>query len=1321
MGNLTSTLTISLNDDVSGKANRAGAALRSLGASGEGLKKLAAASPETARLARQLDELSEKAAKLAKLREASRALDGLSVDMKAARQGLAGVSAELDRARAKAETLKGVKGAEAERRAALADVRRLERAERMAAAAVAQSQAEFKAQGQAVRALRADLTAAGVPLSRLKAAEEDLGRAIARTNAEIARQPALLAAAQAQAARSAAAMRAHDTAAALVAQAKSGRPAAAAAASAAVEAARARRAEARDAGRGGGVVPAETPALAKGFAERRRLQAQGDAIAEYRAESRALKVAGLDYRKAQADLRALKAEMARAPSDATAARLGAAQAAVVRAGEGLRAQAAAARSARAALTELGLSVDRLCASQAALPAAINRATAAIQRQAAAQARSAERREALGTMAAGAGVVAGHQAGNIGRQAVLSVASFDLATRAQRVYTDVTERDQDEILLPQAKRIGQETKFSNEDVVKAQTKAMQGLPASFDARVKAEVAQGIVENVKHYALLMETDLATASEAIRSYLQTTGKDISTKGKALGEANKAVNQMVAMAKAGGMSADDVQQYINYASAPDAAAGMRPETMMAMGALARIGGLRGDVAGVAMRSMASKLVAPTRDGIAALNAAGIKHSDYVKMPDRLSTEALEGQFRLNMGKGFTPAIRKKIEAINSNKELIADRGKYTEAVTEAVSPILGRSKNGKVRASDAKVAAKAAGQFHKLSATEVDVEGLIRAAFEKKMSLAQLNAWLTDKHGGKAAITQKQWDEFKPIFDKIVKAGQDKEFAKRKADELMAGIGGSFENLKGSIENFYLSVGLANQGLLKFGMDALGNGIDQFSKLPLAAQQIVSLGAGAAAAAVALRGAYVLTRTLLGLGGAAALGKSALALDGSAAALTRAALALQGRGALGAGAPSAAAAAAAAAAAPGAGAALAAAGVAAGVVLGGAAAANVANNIVRSNPEPFVGLPDDTGFAAGIHVAGREGDAARERQARAPAAAGDAALDAARGRGVFSTRERGWLEWLTNPEGDAPPKLGQVLAAPTLAPPPPAPAPNPKAVPLPPVRPANLGAVPAVPLPPTRLANLGAVPTVPARPEGAGATPTPYAVVPQVHRAGAGWSPEEIARASRPQADRPPAERRPEDAAGMMQPLGHRVPAGGTGGGAASPVDAGAIARATEELARYRAELSAVKADQAATAALGMPGLGEGLAARRAELEGLIANLETRLQALNGLSIAPNVDHAPLDGLGTASDGARDKLAALDGMSVSPTIDASSIRAFVAEVERALGKVAQLGTAVASARSQAAGLSVPAPAGRPAAAAAATPAPSSGVVRRTMSNTYA
>ncbi|MFC6777222.1 hypothetical protein [Methylobacterium gregans] len=37
------------------------------------------------------------------------------------------------------------------------------------------------------------------------------------------------------------------------------------------------------------------------------------------------------------------------------------------------------------------------------------------------------------------------------------------------------------------------------------------------------------------------------------------------------------------------------------------------------------------------------------------------------------------------------------------------------------------------------------------------------KNMTLPQLNAWLTDKHGGKGAITQKQWDEFKAAREQI------------------------------------------------------------------------------------------------------------------------------------------------------------------------------------------------------------------------------------------------------------------------------------------------------------------------------------------------------------------------------------------------------------------------------------------------------------------------------------------------------------------------------------------------------------------------------
>lgn len=480
------------------------------------------------------------------------------------------------------------------------------------------------------------------------------------------------------------------------------------------------------------------------------------------------------------------------------------------------------------------------------------------------ARRADRREAGETLAAGAAVIGAHKGKDIAKDAITSAAEFDLAVRKQKVFTDISGDDQAG-LLSQAKRIGQETQFSNIDVVKAQTAAMQGLPASFAPSLKAAVAEGIVQNVRNFSTLMETDLKDGTETIRSYLQATGKDISTKEKALAEANKAVNQIVKMAKLGGMNGEDAAQFVKYAAASSTSAGLSTDSMLALGALARRGGLRGDEAGVAMRSMAGKIVSPTDKGLAALNSAGVKYSDFVHMPDRLSTDALEGQFRNKLGKGFTPAIRKKLDAINGNKAIIGDSGKYAQAVVSAVGDILGKTKAGVVRASDAKKAAKATTDFHKLSAKSVDAEGLLDAAMKSNMTLPQLNAWLTDKHGGKGAITQRQWDEFKASREAIGHAAEDPDWAKKKADEVFAGLGGAVENLKGSFENLVLTIGTANEGLIKWSADALGNGLDSFSKLSPGTQQGLSLGAGAGLTAAGSWGSLVLMKRLLGLGGGA------------------------------------------------------------------------------------------------------------------------------------------------------------------------------------------------------------------------------------------------------------------------------------------------------------------------------------------------------------------------------------------------------------------------------------------------------------------------
>jgi TP901 family phage tail tape measure protein len=613
------------------------------------------------------------------------------------------------------------------------------------------------------------------------------------------------------------------------------------------------------------------------------------AIDAFRGSQASFTAARTAFRDASANVARLGAEMTKAgkPTAALGREYAKAQREVRSASAAFEAQKSAVIANKRALEQAGVPLSKLASQERQLAAATNTATAALNKRHAALLRSQGRRDAAGMVAAGAGLAAGGAAMSVGKKSVVSVAEFDIATRKQREFTDISEAAQKKGLLPQAKKIGQDTQFSNLDIVKAQTKAMQGLPSNITGDLKAEIGQGIIENVKNYALVMEADMEKAAEAIRSYLQSTGKDISTKEKALFEANKATNQLVKMAKLGGMSDEDVQQYIKYAAASGTAAGLTPESMMSIAAVARRAGLRGDEAGTFMRSTASKLVAPTKDGLAALNAAGIDHNKFVKMPSKLDVNGLQGQFRNGMGLEFTPQTRANLEKILADKGLIGDKGKFTTAVTGAVEGQMGKTKKGTMKPADRVNVAKAAGKFHQMSAESVDAEGLLDAVMQSKMTLAQLNAFLTNKHGGKGAITAAQRDEYVASRKALGDSGDDPNFAKNKADAIMAGVGGSFEQAKGAIDNFVLSVGEANKNVIKFGLDGFSGVLGAFEKLSTEGQQ--------AATAIGLVGAGVAALygggKLLGLlTGGAALGTSAAALDASAAALTAAAVKLGG-----------------------------------------------------------------------------------------------------------------------------------------------------------------------------------------------------------------------------------------------------------------------------------------------------------------------------------------------------------------------------------------------------------------------------------------------
>lgn len=548
----------------------------------------------------------------------------------------------------------------------------------------------------------------------------------------------------------------------------------------------------------------------------------------------------------------------------------------------------AAAQAKAAFADIGGSVDKVIGAEARLRTEIDKTTEAIKAQERADeaarinaAKRQQRREIIGGAAGMAGVYVGYKTREFGKEAVVSAAEFDIGVRRQRAYTGTSQEDQDNLLIPQAKRIGQETQFSNLDIVESQTSVMQRLPPSLP---RAKVAYGITEEVKNYALAMQADMKTSAEGITAFLQQTQKDISTQEKAIKEARRATNMMIKMAKIGGMSDEDIQNYFSYAGPSATIAGLSDTTLGALGVGLRRSGFKGDVAGVALRSFAAKLVSPTNKGLAALDSMGINFDNYTSAPEKMTTKAVASAMQRNFGKSISEATAGAIEEILDNPEMLSDRSAFTAAMTEAVSPEFG----DKMGAKDRNAVAKMFGQYYKLAVGSVNTEALLNAILAADPSLAQLNAFFTDKHGGKAGVLAANLGQV--AEDRKLLGEVPDNYGSEIASEIMGGLGGSFERLKGSVENVTLAMGEANAKWLSYTFEGVGNTIDAFSNLSAPVRQAATALGAVAAGAGFFWGSMKLIGTFFGGGGA--LTGSALALDGSAAALTRAAIALGGSG---------------------------------------------------------------------------------------------------------------------------------------------------------------------------------------------------------------------------------------------------------------------------------------------------------------------------------------------------------------------------------------------------------------------------------------------
>ncbi len=200
--------------------------------------------------------------------------------------------------------------------------------------------------------------------------------------------------------------------------------------------------------------------------------------------------------------------------------------------------------------------------------------------------------------------------------------MDEATRRQQavLQIDVTKQRP---LYEQALRIGQDTRFSNADVVKAQTRIGSSLP---DHLKTAGLIRAVTDNAKDYALAMGTTMDEASSAILGRMLAMSYDMSSPDAAATSSRHAANRLVQFAKSSGADHNDIMGYTKFGAAPGQVGGFSEEFADALGAQLRRIGYEGAMAGNFVRAAATKLAVPTDKGRAVMAANDIDHDDYVE-----------------------------------------------------------------------------------------------------------------------------------------------------------------------------------------------------------------------------------------------------------------------------------------------------------------------------------------------------------------------------------------------------------------------------------------------------------------------------------------------------------------------------------------------------------------------------------------------------------------------------------------------------------------------------------------------------------------------
>ncbi|MFN3349462.1 phage tail tape measure protein [Pseudorhodoplanes sp.] len=430
-------------------------------------------------------------------------------------------------------------------------------------------------------------------------------------------------------------------------------------------------------------------------------------------------------------------------------------------------------------------------------------------------------------------------------------------------------EQAKIVDADAQTLGKTTQFNA-------SQALEMMRTYIQAGRTLDQARGMTRPTLDFALFGDVDPKTAADTITAVASAYRLAMNDLEAAQNSARYVADVIASAANISKAAVGDLAAGFKYAAPMAKIAGVQMEELAGAIATMANNGLRGDEAGVAMRSMLVRMVAPTNKARAAMAELGLEFSHFAEQKPIDAAAMIRSLEQAGIA---ASNYREQIDKIVSDPKYNGARGEMIPALTEALI------KGSDIDTPENRAAiADAVGAYLLSNTSRLDVQRFVQSLIDKQASAGQLARIFDQRQGARIATL------LTPDFMKNVETLQREApgASGRGAAIMDQGLYGAHMRFLSASEGFVLA--LAKSGVIDGVTDALRSATNAINALGEASPDALRIATYAAAAAAALGPlAYVLGKLAggaallakgLGLGVAGTAGYSAAVAAGTAGA---------------------------------------------------------------------------------------------------------------------------------------------------------------------------------------------------------------------------------------------------------------------------------------------------------------------------------------------------------------------------------------------------------------------------------------------------------